>query len=412
MYTVLDIFSGAGGFSIGFEQAGFHSVAAVEFDKHAAHTYAQNHPHAHVFNEDICKLDIREVENIVGRPDVVIGGFPCQGFSVAGKRDPLDPRNRLPLEAIRYVRHFQPKLFVMENVKGLLSMEKGETLKFFVEEFERAGYRVRYQLLKAVEYRVPQLRERLIIVGIRNDLSGTYEFPLAVKPEMTLYEAIHDIETPGSYEETGQHNHEFYTEVDKYLHESLGEGKFLCDVRHGEEHVHSWEIGLKGECSQREELILNAISENRRRKEFGPKDGNPLSEETICRLSGLEDIRDELTHLIEMEYLEECGDKYDIHDRKVSSGLRRFSRFKPLNTITTMSGVKSPYAHYSHARNFTVRELARVQTFPDDFVFHGPILAQYRQVGNAVPPAMAKAVAEEASRLLKEIEATLQTVNI
>lgn len=404
MYKILDIFSGAGGFSIGFEQAGFRSVAAIEYDKHAAKSYQANHPETHVFNGNICEIDIKEVENVIGTPDVIIGGFPCQGFSVAGKRDPDDPRNKLPLEAVRYVKHFKPKVFVMENVKGLLSMGGGDTLQFFIEEFSKAGYKVTYRLLKAVEYEVPQLRERLIIVGVRTDIPYEYSFPEKSSRTITLGDAISDLERTGSLEETGVHNHEFHTEVDRDTYCKLGEGKFLCDVRHGEEHVHSWEIELKGACSDRELAILNAIAENRRRKEFGPKDGNPLSAQTISTLSGLLHIEDDLNRLVEVEYLEKIEDKFDIHDRKVSAGLRRFNRDKPLNTITTMSGVRSPYAHYSQPRNFTVRELARVQTFPDSFVFHGPILYQYRQVGNAVPPEMARRVALQVKDLLDKVE--------
>lgn len=403
MYKVLDIFSGAGGFSHGFEMAGFITVGAVEFDKHAAYTYQQNHKDSKVFLGDICSIPIEDIKNTIGTPDVIIGGFPCQGFSIAGKRDPDDPRNKLPLEAIRYIRFFKPKIFVMENVKGLLSMEKGKALEYFMQEFEASGYKVEYKLLKAVEYEIPQLRERLIIVGVRNDIPYDFSFPEPSEVVQTLFEAIGDIEQTGSFEETGLHNHDFFTTINESLYSKLEEGKFFCDVRHGEEHVHSWEVNLKGVPSQKEIDILNAIAENRRKKQYGPKDGNPLSVEDILSLTGYLDIEQELFRLCFMEYLEQIGDKYDIHDRKVSAGLRRFDRHRPINTITTLSGTKSPYAHYSQPRNFTVRELARLQTFPDHFVFHGPIAAQYRQVGNAVPPLLAKKVAQQVLEILNKL---------
>jgi DNA (cytosine-5)-methyltransferase 1 len=404
-YTVLDIFSGAGGFSKGFEQAGFKTIGAIEFDKHAATTYKENHEHSTVYVGDILSVDIHKVKEEIGIPDIIIGGFPCQGFSIAGKRNPDDPRNRLPLEAIRYVRFFQPKIFVMENVKGLLSMENGKTLDFFIEQFEQSGYKVSYQLMKAVEYEVPQLRERLFIVGVRNDIEEEFSFPNPSNQIVSMGDYLIGIEKTGSFEETNLYNHDFYTPIDSFLYDKLKEGQFLCDARHGEEHVHSWEIELKGSVSLKEKDILNAVAENRRKKIYGPKDGNPLSEETIIHLTGHVHIQEELHSLCNKEYLEKIGDKYDIHDRKVNAGLRIFSRKKPINTITTLSGTRSPYAHYQEPRGYTVRELARLQTFPDDFIFHGPINAQYKQVGNAVPPLLAEKVALEVKKTLKRNKA-------
>lgn len=401
-YKVLDIFSGAGGFSCGFEQAGFQTIGAIEFDRHAAETYQANHPEARVYFGNILSVDINKVKEEIGMPDIIVGGFPCQGFSIAGKRDPNDPRNQLPLEAIRYVKFFQPKLFVMENVKGLLSMEGGETLNFFLNEFAEAGYRVSHQLLRAVEHEVPQLRERLFIVGVRTDIEEDFEFPTPSDVIVSMGAYIEGIEQTGTFEETGLHNHEFYTEIDSVLYQKLEEGQFLCDVRHGPEHVHSWEIELKGSVSLKEKEILNAVAENRRKKIYGPKDGNPLSIETIETITGHTNIQLELNTLCDKEYLEKMGDKYDIHDRKVNAGLRIFSRHKPINTITTLSGTRSPYVHYQEPRGYTVRELARLQTFPDDFVFYGPPNAQFKQVGNAVPPLLAQKIAEKVKAILRQ----------
>lgn len=399
-YKVLDIFSGAGGFSRGFEQAGFQTIGAIEFDRHAAETYQANHPEAKVYVGDILSVDIEKVKEEIGSPDIIVGGFPCQGFSIAGKRDPNDPRNQLPLEAIRYVSYFQPKLFIMENVKGLLSMEGGKTIEFFLKEFSEAGYRVSHRLLKAVEHEVPQLRERLFIVGVRADIEDDFDFPLPSNVIVPMGAYIEGIEETGNFEETGLYNHDFYTEIDAALYNRLEEGQFLCDVRHGSEHVHSWEIELKGTVSQIEKEILNAVAENRRKKIYGPKDGNPLTVETIQELTGYKNIQHELDTLCEKEYLERMENKYDIHDRKVNAGLRIFSRDKPINTITTLSGTRSPYVHYQNPRGYTVRELARLQTFPDDFIFYGPINAQFKQVGNAVPPLLARKIAEQVKKVL------------
>lgn len=402
-YKVLDLFSGAGGFSCGFEQAGFKTIGAIEFDKQAAQTFKENHKDAKVFIDDIRNLHPEDIEDKIGIPDVIIGGPPCQGFSVAGKRDLNDQRNTLPLEYIRFIKHFKPKIFVLENVKGMISMDKGNLLKFFIQEFEKLGYTVQSKLVEAIKHEVPQLRERLFIVGVRNDIDISFSYPQELNSYLTLEDAIGDIEETGTFEEVGVHNHDMCFPVDDTIYFKLMEGKFLCDVRHGQDHVHSWEIELKGECSSKELDILNAISENRRKKKYGPKDGNPLLEETIQSLTGYDDIKEELTKLVKSEYLEKIGDKYDIHDRKVSAGLRRFHRNNPVNTITTQSGKNSPYAHYSQPRNFTVREVARLQTFPDEFIFKGSIPAQYRQVGNAVPPKLGEKIGEQINELLNHL---------
>lgn len=402
-YKVLDLFSGCGGFSNGFIKQNFTIKGAIEFDKEIALTYQKNHPDTKIFIGDIRKLNIEEVKNELGDIDVIIGGPPCQGFSIAGKRDINDQRNTLPLEFIKYVEYFNPKIFVMENVKGLVSMDKGRVLKHFLEQFEAIGYKVKYKVLNCSDYEVPQIRERIFIVGVRNDIPLDFSFPEKSERIITLGEAIGDIEQIGSFEETQQYNHDMYFPVDKKTYELLGEGNFLCDLRHGENHVHSWEISLKGECSTKEISILNAISENRRKKKYGNKDGNPLSIEDIKELTNYDDISSEIKNLIRMEYLEEIDGKYDIHDRKINIGLRIFDRNKPVNTITTLSGANSSYAHYSQPRNFTVREVARLQTFDDNFIFYGNISSQYRQVGNAVPPKMAEKIAEQVKKILDNI---------
>lgn len=397
MLNVLDLFAGCGGFSCGFLITGkYNIVSAVEFNKDAALTYKKNHPNTTVYEKDIRELDCSEFKNI----DVIIGGPPCQGFSVAGKRNTEDPRNLLPYEYIRFVKELRPKAFVLENVKGMLSMNNGETFKDIVEKFKELEYEVSFQLLDISKYNVPQVRERIFIVGIRKDLNKTFSFPKSIDTTLTLFNAIGDIEETGNYETTNMYNHEIFTKVDENLYNLLGEGNMLCDTRHGSIHKHSWEINLKGETTQKEKDILNAIAENRRKKIYGLKDGNPLSVGTIKELSGHDDIAEELKDLLNKEYLSKIGDKYDIHDRKINMGLRIFDRNKPMNTITTQSGSNSTYAHYSKPRNLTVRELARIQTFPDNFIFYGNIKEQERQIGNAVPPVLASYIAEELHKSL------------
>ncbi|MDO9831959.1 DNA cytosine methyltransferase [Glaesserella parasuis] len=171
--TLVSLFSGAGGLDLGFKQAGFDLLWANDFDADAVATYKHN-------IGDECVLgDIKNIHsNDIPNADVIIGGFPCQGFSMANtKRNALDERNSLYLEYVRILKDKKPKIFIAENVKGILSLEKGEVLKAIIRDFESVGYQVQYKLLNSADYGVPQTRMRVIIVGIRNDLNINFEFP-------------------------------------------------------------------------------------------------------------------------------------------------------------------------------------------------------------------------------------------
>lgn len=171
--TVVSLFSGAGGLDLGFKQAGFEILWANDFDADAVATYKAN-------IGDECVLgDIKNIKSDdIPNADVMIGGFPCQGFSMANtKRNALDERNTLYLEYVRILKDKKPKMFIAENVKGILSLEKGEVLKAILKDFENVGYKVKYQLLNSADYGVPQTRMRVIIVGIREDLDIDFEFP-------------------------------------------------------------------------------------------------------------------------------------------------------------------------------------------------------------------------------------------
>lgn len=197
---IVDLFSGCGGSSTGFEQAGFEVKIAVEIDQAAVETYKYNHPNTLVLNEDITKIDGLK-QYVDCDIDGVIGSPPCQSFSYSGKRDVNDPRNSLFMDYMRIVRDLNPKFFVMENVKGLLTKKtanKEKVLDLIISEGEKSGYNVEYSLLNAAEFGVPQARERLIIVGLRKDLDyekGTL-LPkgfLFDKNQITVEQAIMDL---------------------------------------------------------------------------------------------------------------------------------------------------------------------------------------------------------------------------
>ena len=171
--SVVSLFSGAGGLDLGFKEAGFDLVWANDFDADAVETYKTNIGDECVLG-DISNISSDDIPNC----DVIIGGFPCQGFSMANtKRHVLDERNSLYLEYVRILKDKRPKAFVAENVKGILSIGKGEVIKAIIEDFTNVGYRVKYKLLNAADYGVPQTRMRVIIVGIRSDLNVDFEFP-------------------------------------------------------------------------------------------------------------------------------------------------------------------------------------------------------------------------------------------
>lgn len=192
----VDLFSGAGGLTVGFVQAGFEILFGVEHDKNAATAYSANFSHP-MLNTDICKLDADELVKDYGEADVVFGGPPCQGFSMAGKRDNKDPRNSLFMDYLRFVKAFNPKYFVMENVPGILTMKtaSGELVKDIIKsEVEKLGYSLKYQKLYAPDYGVPQKRRRVIFMGWRRDVVEP-NFPSPTHTKDT-YVAMKDVLLP------------------------------------------------------------------------------------------------------------------------------------------------------------------------------------------------------------------------
>ncbi|QGM31933.1 DNA (cytosine-5-)-methyltransferase [Bacillus sp. N3536] len=204
---VISLFSGAGGMDLGFIQAGHKIVWANDLYEDATETYKKNIGN-HVVLKDLKEVNTAEIPDA----DMVIGGFPCQGFSVANmNRSVEDERNTLYLEMLRVIKEKQPKFFVAENVKGILSLGKGSVIKMICEDFERAGYRVEYKLLNAADYGVPQTRQRVFIIGVRNDIDFKYEYPSPTHQEnsnfdlfnldalpkwVTIGEALQDIPEP------------------------------------------------------------------------------------------------------------------------------------------------------------------------------------------------------------------------
>ena len=198
--NVIDLFSGCGGLALGFKWAGYKTLLASDVDDNCEKTYTHNFPGVPFLKGDLRTIATKQLKNVISDSvDVVIGGPPCQGFSLANKnRNKVkdDPRNELFYEFVRVVTDFQPKAFVMENVRGLLSMQKGKVIQLMKEEFENAGlgYQVDFKVLLASDYGVPQNRQRVIMMGIRKDLNLKPDFPLKTcKKPITVWEAISDL---------------------------------------------------------------------------------------------------------------------------------------------------------------------------------------------------------------------------
>lgn len=191
-FTAISLFAGAGGFDMGFERAGFRTIWANDFESDACKTH-ENWSTAKVVCSDVAKVDAADIPDA----DIMLGGFPCQGFSLSGPRKIDDSRNVLYKHYVRIVKAKKPKMFVGENVKGLLTMGGGSIIEAIIEDFSDCGYNVFYELLNAKDYGVPEDRERVIIVGFRKDLGiQNFDFPVPRNYRVTMREALKNIPEP------------------------------------------------------------------------------------------------------------------------------------------------------------------------------------------------------------------------
>ncbi|MBY0294308.1 DNA cytosine methyltransferase [Patescibacteria group bacterium] len=409
-YSAISLFAGCGGKDLGFYRAGFNISWANDCDAAACVTYRANlGPH-------IVLGDIRSIPSKSIPPaDVVIGGFPCQGFSIVGTRRLDDERNFLYREMKRVIRDIKPAFFVAENVRGLLNMEGGKVIAAMLAEFRSLGYKVDYRLLNACQFGAPQNRERVFIIGNRLGLQNPFPEPTHVhsaahwsQPGLfpsnkvpcsrykTMRDAIGDLELLG-----GLPNHE----VDKKwaqkhpewlaIMRHIKEGQKLCNVRLGPRSVYTWDIpDVFGPVTRAERKMLMSIAANRRHKQYGKNDGNPLPGKIICEISKVENPQNVLRSLVKKEYLVKAGAGFEL--KNAFNGIFRRLRWdKPSEAVLTVFDSPRYYMHPSQHRPFSVREAARIQGFPDEFIFYGTLKEQYTQVGNAVPPTLAEAVARE-----------------
>lgn len=354
-YSVIDLFAGVGGLSLGFKMEDFDILLANEIDKSIAESYKKNNPETNVINEDITKLNISEVfGEYKNKIDVIVGGPPCQGFSQKGSRKSInDSRNFLFRYFFEVVKYVEPKFFVMENVPNLLTNENG----FFKGEIEKLfsdiNYFTSFQIVSAADFGVPQNRKRAIIIGSKKNKK--IRISTEEKISVTIWDAISDL----------------------YFLES-GEGEFSQNYKYPPQSDYQKE--LRGQ-SQR---LYNHIA-----TKHSPMALKKLS---LIPVNG--------------------GDKSSLPPKMLTKSIysgtwSRMKKDEHSVTITTRFDTPSSgrFAHPFLNRAITVREAARIQSFPDSFIFWGNKSSQMKQVGNAVPPKLSRVIAKTILKELKENDA-------
>lgn len=342
---VIDLFSGIGGLSEGFREAGYDVVIANEINEEIAKSYKKNNPDTVMINADITKMDISSVFEKYRNCDVVLGGPPCQGFSQKGKRLSLkDPRNYLFRYFAKVVDYIRPQFFVMENVPNLLTTSRGFFKKEIDDIFSDMGYLVSMSVLNAADYGVPQNRRRAIIIGTLGNTR--IEFPPKKEFKVDTWDAISDLSFLNS-----------------------GEGEFK------QEYIFPAKTEYEKKLRKHSHYLYNHKATKH-------------SERAINR----------------MKLIPENGDRADLPKEELTKSIYsgtwgRVIKDKQSVTITTRFDTPSSgrFTHPFLNRALTVREAARIQSFPDTVVFYGTKSSQMKQVGNAVPPLLAKSIAEQIS---------------
>ncbi|NTZ20757.1 DNA cytosine methyltransferase [Paenibacillus sp. JMULE4] len=429
----IDLFCGAGGLSCGFAQAGFDIRVGIDVDASALLTFERNHPQALAIKEDVARLTGDKLRELAGSETVLgmIGGPPCQGFSLAGNHDPDDVRNLLPYEYARLLKEAQPAFFLMENVKGLLSKKQHIHFDAIRDLFSAAGYRLEWKLLNAWDYGVAQTRERVFIVGFRSDLEVAFEWPPPDPSRPVLRDAIGDLPDPAE-DETALMNHTLSNPRPVSMENRLrnaGKGVAMFDCK-----VQDWEKPCKtvtahlskdvdlahpGMLPNHAGHLFPNVREESRYDQTNRRAGWDDPSFTITahsRSAGLHPnhgpVPADPAHILHLVSLADADGVIPLEALEAAMptrirGLKGRQKVgswqKPNPTITANAGFYAG-AHYhpelTRPRRFTVRECARIQSFPDTFVFYGSLSAQYRQVGNAVPPKLAHALARQIANAL------------
>lgn len=360
----IDLFAGAGGLSIGLEAAGFKSILAIDNDKSSLETYKLNHKSAEIILGDIRKISTKEIKKALKGQKVklICGGPPCQGFSTVGTNNPLDKRNHLFLEFVRVVKDLLPDYILVENVTGLISKSNEKTLRLIINCFTEIGYKIDVRVLSAHHYGASETRRRTIILGNRFGIKNIYP----VRKHKDSQDEISDLPKP----------HDLKWAFNNFI-------KF-------NNKTYNHDLSATVIKNKMEKARINHVPEGK----------------------GVRYEEEEKLYLPKKLW-------FDIDWSKISEGrfrqtkLRRLSFKEPSPTINTS---KTTYYHPTEDRYLTPREAAAIQSFPSTFQFYGTPSQQWRQIGNAVPPLLAKAIGEailelEAKKHLMEKEAHIENIS-
>ena len=362
--NTIDLFAGCGGFSCGFEKAGYNIISAIEFDKNIAKSYEKNHSSVNVIADDIKNVDNNDTFKF-GSADIIIGGPPCQGFSMAGSRIRNgfmdDPRNYLFKHYFNVVKIVRPKIFILENVKGILTIKNGEIFNEIKKTFENPNnfdghpYKIQFKVVKARDYGIPQNRERVIIVGSLIDFDLESEIKLT--KEQILKEELHFFDNVSVWDAISN---------------------LPLPTVNGEVEVVNFVSNYQKYLKSNDKIVRNHYKTNHNKK-------------ALERMEKIK-INENFTVLNE-----------DI--KSIHSG--SYGRLDPNGiapTITTRFDTPSGgrFIHPFENRTLTAREAARIQSFPDDFEFFGTKSCVCKQIGNAVPPKLAYFFAILIRRILNE----------
>lgn len=389
-FTFIDLFSGIGGFRLALEKHGGKCVAFSEIDKNAIKTYKQNFD----TKNEIELGDITQVKAFP-KADIIVGGVPCQAWSIAGKNNGFsDPRGKLWFDSIQCVKKVKPKIFIFENVKGLKDPRNISALNLILSEFSQLGYTVKNQVLNATDFGLPQNRERLFIVGIRNDIKKDFSYPNSINKPVLLKDVLEDVD---SKIDKNHYSTNFFT---------------FCDTRNGETTIHSWDLV---DTTESQKNICLLILNNRRKSQYGDKDGNPLSLSDLQKLSNDIKLKD-INLLIDKKILKKVGNKYELYNSKNSSGINDIYRvylpnsshystltaigskdfISTKNLIQTNKGIKKDFIEQifktKSFRKISKFEALALQGFPANFKTHEKDSVIMKQLGNAVPTKVVEAI--------------------
>ena len=397
---ILSLFAGAGGMDLGFKNAGFDVIWANDFDPDSVKTYKRN------FGDHIVLGDIEKIRtnNMPDNPDVVIGGFPCQGFSIANLgRSVDDSRNKLYKQMLRVIRAKKPKYFVAENVEGILTLGKGAVIQKILKDFKSIGYKVDYKLLNAADYGVPQARKRVFIIGNRLGLDNPYPtqthqtptkrkdilFDSQLENYVTTKEAIGFLSKVLITNKTIYvknrtiNNHMAHTNV----HDEFWGRKYDVNQFHICDYLKKWrkKAGISTKKVDEHFGYAHTAGHWFRKDNNSGSIPNPDDWRGLKKLLGFDNKYDkQVTTLVKKKI-------------QFEQSLRVTNWDRPSDTLTATS----PEIHVNLKRRLSVRECAILQTFPDDFIFEGATLgSMHKQIGNAVPVLLAEKIAKKIKKIL------------